>query len=150
MAPLRTALKDSKDRAIYTGGHVPRSLARRLNKIPRHAYFWFLPHVFHRYSTGFPLRLSQACTCVPACRHRWQTRASRLTHKLRQLGDVAGNPSRLILREQLGCRAPPRLNVSKLTSYAAHKRGFELKATDANIRYSPGWILPGSNLKGRP
>jgi hypothetical protein len=40
--------------------------------------------------------------------------------KLRQLGDVHGNPSRLILAEQLGCRASSRLilviDVGKLLS----------------------------------
>ena len=29
--------------------------------------------------------------------------------EFRQLGDIAGNPSRLILAEQLGCRAAARL-----------------------------------------
>jgi hypothetical protein len=32
-----------------------------------------------------------------------------LARQLRQLGDVHSNPSRLILAEQLGCGAPPRL-----------------------------------------
>jgi len=31
-----------------------------------------------------------------------------LAHQLRQLGDIAGDPSRLILAEQLGCGASPR------------------------------------------
>jgi hypothetical protein len=52
---------------------------------------------------------------------------SGLSQQFRQLADIAGDPSRLILAEQLGGRAPPRLILEidirkRLSTVIAHDK----------------------------
>jgi hypothetical protein len=47
--------------------------------------------------------------------------SGNLAQKLRQLGDIAGNPPRLILAEQLGCRAAARAEALPLVGNLAQK-----------------------------
>jgi hypothetical protein len=53
---------------------------------------------------------SAALWCSPSpnttTRHYKLTDVSSLAQQLRQLGDIAGNPPRLIFAEQLCCRSP--------------------------------------------
>src|SRR5215831_9206746 len=59
MALPKIALKDLKDRAVFTRPTRSAFFGAATRQIPRHAYFGFLPHVFHCCSTGSPLRFSE-------------------------------------------------------------------------------------------
>src|SRR5262245_24730288 len=95
MALPKIALKDLKDRAVFTRLTRSAFFGAATKYIPRHAYFGFLPHVFHCCSTGSPLRLSQVLFGKNLA---FGGVASPLTtQQLRQLSDIHRNPINVLI-----------------------------------------------------
>jgi len=95
MTLLRIALKESRT-GPYTQADTSAFFGAASKLITHNAYFWLLPHVFHCYSTGFPLIVGRASRLLsPAATRPNPGLELPNAQQLRQLGDIRRDPPRL-------------------------------------------------------